>query len=81
MNILSYNIKRGGSISKRKRVNFLLNSSRVDICFLQETNLGSFNDNLARSFWGNEEVDWTTCNWTGASEGMVILWKKGDARS
>lgn len=78
MNLISYNIRGGVFISKRKRISFLLNSSKVDICFLQETKLSSFNDNLAKSFWGGIEVDSTASFSEGASDGMVILWKKSD---
>ncbi|XP_058762540.1 uncharacterized protein LOC131635919 [Vicia villosa] len=59
------------------RVSFLLASSKVDVCFIQETKLSSFNDVVARSFWGGIEVDWTVSHSEGASGGMANLWKKG----
>lgn len=50
MNILLYNIRGGGFLSKRKRIIFLLNTEKVDVCFLQETKAVSFSDSLANSY-------------------------------
>ncbi|XP_058761236.1 uncharacterized protein LOC131634588 [Vicia villosa] len=77
MNLISYNIRGGGALSKRKRISVLLKVSKVDLCFIQETKLPCFNDNLASSLWGGNEVEWTSSNSEGASGGMVVLWKKG----
>ncbi|XP_058785888.1 uncharacterized protein LOC131660624 [Vicia villosa] len=77
MNLLSFNIRGGGSFSKRKRVSFLIQSNNIDVCFVQETKLSDFNDVIAGSFWGNKEVDWTESHSKGASGGMVILWRQG----
>lgn len=48
MNIFSYNIRGGRVVSKRKRIIYFLNSSKVDVCFIQETKLSCFNDYLTR---------------------------------
>ncbi|XP_058742529.1 uncharacterized protein LOC131615027 [Vicia villosa] len=77
MNVLSYNIRGGCMSSKRKRVSFLIQSNNIDVCFIQETKLHVFNESLACDFWGNKEVEWTTCNSVGAAGGMVILWRRG----
>lgn len=50
MNIFSYDIRGGGTVSKRKRISFLLNSSNIDVCFLQETKISNFNNLYAKSF-------------------------------
>ncbi|XP_058726795.1 uncharacterized protein LOC131598187 [Vicia villosa] len=76
MNLLTYNIRGGGALSKRKRVSFLLQSLKIDICLLQETKIPCFSDSLAKSFWGENGVEWTASNSVGAAGGMVILWKK-----
>lgn len=55
---------------------FLLQSKKIDICFIQETKLPVFNDLLTRTFWGSKNVEWTVCNSLGAASGMVILWRK-----
>lgn len=77
MIILSYNIRGGGIVSNRKRISYLLNSCKVDVCFLQETKITNFNDSYANSFWGRSIMDWTTSNSSGASGGMAILWMRG----
>lgn len=50
MNLLSYNIRGGGASSKRRRFDFLIQSNKIDVCFIQETKFSSFNDALACSF-------------------------------
>lgn len=50
MNFMSYNIRGGGIPSKRKRVNFLIQSYNVEVCFIQETKFPCFNENLTRDF-------------------------------
>ncbi|CAL5195683.1 unnamed protein product [Lathyrus oleraceus] len=76
MNILSLNIRGGGSRTKRKRVSFLIQSSKFDICLLQETKTKQFDCSIACEFSGNNEVDLASCDSVGASGGMVILRKK-----
>lgn len=77
MNLLSYNIRGGGSPSKRRRISFILQSSKVNVCFIQETKQSAFSDILASSFWGGRDVEWTAKNADGATGGLVILWRKG----
>lgn len=48
----------------------------MEVVFIQETKFSTFNDILAKYFWGSDDVDWTNSNSEGASGGMVILWKK-----
>lgn len=50
MNILPFNIRGGGSLIKRKRVSYLISSGNFNVCFLQETKLSSFDDDVAKSF-------------------------------
>ncbi|XP_058786284.1 uncharacterized protein LOC131660936 [Vicia villosa] len=54
----------------------MLQSGKVDVCFLQETKLSSFNLKLAEELWGAKDVDWTHLDSTGASGGSAILWRK-----
>lgn len=42
---------------KRKRISYLLNKEKVDVCFLQETKVKEFNDSFANSFWGGGDTD------------------------
>lgn len=62
MNILSYNIRGGGNVVKRKRIRFLLNAEKVDVCFLQETKLLGFSDSISNYFWGGGDIDWRASN-------------------
>src|SRR3954468_10495952 len=76
MNLLSYNIRGGGALSKRKRVSFLIQSFNIDICLLQETKIPCFSDIFAKNFWGGNGVELIASNSVGAAGGMVILWRK-----
>lgn len=55
----------------------MLNVEKLDLCFLQETNIYGFSDSIANSFLGDGVTDWTTSNYIRASGGTEILWKKG----
>lgn len=77
MNILSYNIRGGGILSKRKRFSFLWNTSKVEVFLIQKSKLSLCTDVIASYFWGGNKVDWTTSNLVGDLGGMIILWKKG----
>lgn len=48
--------KRGSTVM-RKRFSYMIYSRKIDICFLQETNLTCFGDSVASSFWGSKDVD------------------------
>lgn len=56
---------------------YLFYSILLDVCFIQEIKLQCFSDLIAEAFWGNKEVEWTTCNSIGEDGGMFILWRKG----
>lgn len=62
MNLMSYNIRGGGISSKRKRISFLIQSYKLEVCFIQETKISCFNEILTSSFWGSKEVEWTMSN-------------------
>lgn len=42
MNLMLYNIRGDGIPSKGKRVSFLIQSNRIEVCFIQETKLMFF---------------------------------------
>lgn len=52
MNRLSYNIRGSGMLSKRKRIGFLIQSNKTDLCFLQETKINGFDESVASFFMG-----------------------------
>ncbi|XP_058766042.1 uncharacterized protein LOC131639577 [Vicia villosa] len=77
MNFYPYNIRGGGIPSKKKRISYLIQSNKVEVCFIQEIKISSFNDSLACDFWGSRDVEWTASNSVGAAGGMVIFWRRG----
>lgn len=51
----------------------MLQSGKVDVCFLQETKLSLFNLNLAEGLWRAKDMEWTHLDSVGTSGGLVIL--------
>ncbi|XP_058783757.1 uncharacterized protein LOC131658488 [Vicia villosa] len=76
MIILSYNLRGGGNQTKRKRVDFLIQKSDVDLCFIQETKLSGIGLNLVKEMWGDVDVEWSYLDANGASSGILTMWKK-----
>ncbi|XP_058783675.1 uncharacterized protein LOC131658395 [Vicia villosa] len=55
-------------------------ASKVDVCFLQETNIPDFDLNKAEDLWGDKDVEWTHMNSNGACGGSVILWRRNSLK-
>lgn len=73
MIVVTHNIRGGGSVIKKKRIGFLNQSGKMDVCFLHETKLQKFDAKLAEELWGAKEVEWLNLDSTGAYGGLVIL--------
>lgn len=76
MNFLSLNIRGRGSRIKRKRINFIINSGKVDLCFLLEIKFNHGDTSVFKELWGRNEMEWTSFIFVGASGGLLILWRK-----
>ncbi|CAK8570842.1 unnamed protein product [Lathyrus sativus] len=77
MNILSINLRGGSSVVKRRRLAHLIQSGKVDICFVQESKLVAVNLEMTSSLWGDPNVECSESGACGASGGIIILWRKG----
>lgn len=76
MIILSFNIRAGDSLSKKRRLNHIIRKGKANIVFLQETKILVMNDTIAMSLWGVKEIEWTTLGSNGKSGGIIIRWRK-----
>lgn len=76
MIIVTINIRGDGSFIKTKRIGYMNQAGRVDVCMLQETKLPSFSLKIAGEFWGLKEVEWSHLDSVEASGGLVMLWRK-----
>lgn len=76
MIIISYNIRGGGSRTKRKRVVFLVQKGEADVIFIQETKLCNVELSTIKDIWGDDRVEWSYSDANGASGGMLTMWKK-----
>lgn len=72
----SYNIIWRGLSSKKKKISYLLKSSKVVICFLQETKLTTFDEPMARSILWEKSSLSVNYSFTGPSfVGINVDWK------
>lgn len=77
MNIFSTNIRRLGSLLKRKYVSSLIRREGFDFCLIQETKAESVSDNFIFELWGGINVEWSFKPSLGNSGGIISLWRKG----
>ncbi|CAK8571504.1 unnamed protein product [Lathyrus sativus] len=76
MIIGSLNIRGGGNTSKRKRISCCIKSSNTNIFFIQESKLKVADPSVIGGIWSGQDIDWASCNMSGLSGGLIILWKK-----
>ncbi|CAK8579123.1 unnamed protein product [Lathyrus sativus] len=77
MNIVTYNIKRCGSLVKRKKIRSYLTKGGADICFIQETKSCKMNDEVVQSIWGSSDYLWPALDFRGQSGEIFTIWRKG----
>lgn len=72
MNIVSINIRGGGSLVKRRRTYNLIKSGKVDFVLIQETKCDSVDDKFGSSFWSQEEISCSCSFSSGKSGGFAF---------
>ncbi|XP_058741814.1 uncharacterized protein LOC131614210 [Vicia villosa] len=75
MIIGTLNIRGGGSLIKRKRVNNIICKGRADFFMIQETKLEDISETLAESFWSGDDIGYSFLASEGRSGGIVSLWR------
>ncbi|XP_058775485.1 uncharacterized protein LOC131649744 [Vicia villosa] len=75
MIIGSLNIRGGCSVLKRGRISNIIKKGLADIFLIQETKVVDMKDDIAKSFWKNEDVAYSFSNSSGMSGGIITLWK------
>lgn len=78
MNIVSINIRGGGSLVKRRRIYNLIKSGKVDFVLIQETKCDSVDDKFVSSFWSQEEISCSCSFSSGKSGGLFSIWKSSE---
>jgi hypothetical protein len=58
------------------RVRNLIRQWKADVICLQETKLEIISNNIVRSLWGCQFVDWCYAASCGASGGIMLMWDK-----
>ncbi|XP_058784882.1 uncharacterized protein LOC131659750 [Vicia villosa] len=76
MIIGSLNIRRGGSLLKRKRISKIIKEGNAEIFLIQESKLNKVDHNLVKLLWNREKVGWSYSSSTGNSGGITTLWKE-----
>ncbi|CAK8571450.1 unnamed protein product [Lathyrus sativus] len=59
MIIVSYNIKGGGSLIKRRRIRYTLASGKTDICLIKESKFNVLDSSKIFSFGYVKDVCWS----------------------
>lgn len=65
MIIGTLNIRGGGNISKRKRINNIISTGKAEIFFIQESKLRVLKSSIMKSFWRNPDMGWSSNNAMG----------------
>ncbi|XP_057808814.1 uncharacterized protein LOC131023285 [Salvia miltiorrhiza] len=73
MIVLSYNIRGLGSIIKQRDI---IRNQKVDMCFIQETKMIEFKEEVCRSWWGHNSTETAVRNSEGRSGGILCAWNK-----
>lgn len=73
---MSFNIIGGGNRVKKRRINHIIQSGEINLCFLQESKLCVIDGNLAALLWGNKDVEWSEIGVVRVGGGIVIFWRK-----
>ncbi|XP_058763936.1 uncharacterized protein LOC131637356 [Vicia villosa] len=76
MIIGSFNIREGGRLIKRKRIGQIVKNGKADIFLIQESKLESVDVGIINSFWPGEKVGWSFSGSSGASGGLISIWKE-----
>ncbi|XP_058777373.1 uncharacterized protein LOC131651709 [Vicia villosa] len=69
--------KGGGNFLKRKKVNSIISQGKADIFFIQESKLEVVDCATVSCFWRKVDVGWSFSKSSGASGGLIMLWKEG----
>ncbi|XP_058741846.1 uncharacterized protein LOC131614250 [Vicia villosa] len=76
MIIGSLNVRGGGSLLKRRRINSIINKGKADIFVIQETKVMLMEESIAKSFWRKDNIGYSFSNSVGRSGGLITLWKE-----
>ncbi|XP_058762006.1 uncharacterized protein LOC131635401 [Vicia villosa] len=77
MIIGSFNIRGGGNLIKRKRIAQIVKNGKEDIFLIQESKLETVDVGIVNSLWPNEKVGLSFSGSSGASGGLITIWKEG----
>ncbi|CAK8544879.1 unnamed protein product [Lathyrus sativus] len=75
MNCITYNIRGGGTSTKRRRIRETINKGKTDICFIQETKRQNMTEEFVKSFWGVDRCEWSATPSIGQSGGLITIWR------
>lgn len=74
MKMLNYNIRGLGSQVKRRELQMLIRSHKIEICCVQETKMEDISEEVCREIWGPVRLGWGKKDAVGRSGGMLITW-------
>lgn len=74
MKIFSFNVRGLGKKAKRREIKEMLKKNNIDFCCIQETKLGSMENRICNSIWGDRNYDWVCKEANGNSGGILSIW-------
>ena len=74
MKILSWNVRGLGRDDRRRRVKEFLRQKNVDMVLLQETKKSNIDDNVIRSLWPSDSVEYMEVDAEGSAGGILCIW-------
>ncbi|KAL7194493.1 hypothetical protein ACSBR1_034841 [Camellia fascicularis] len=75
MKLLSWNIRGIGRSEKRRKIRNIVQERMVDVLFLQETKKVGVSEELVKSIWPYDDLEYMSVDADGFSGGVLCVWK------
>ncbi|XP_028096963.1 uncharacterized protein LOC114296821 [Camellia sinensis] len=75
MKLLSWNIRGVGRSEKRRKIRIIVQKRMVDVLFRQETKKAGVFEELVKSVWPYDDMEYMSVDADGFSGGILSVWK------
>ncbi|CAL5385523.1 uncharacterized protein LOC114290665 [Camellia sinensis] len=77
MKILSWNIRGLGRQEKRRMIKKIIRERKIDIALFQETKKAIESNDMVRSLWTRDKMEYMVVNSDGLAGGLLCIWDPG----
>ncbi|XP_028072866.1 uncharacterized protein LOC114275081 [Camellia sinensis] len=74
MKILSWNVRGLGRKEKRSKIKKIVRERQVDIALFQETKKAELSEEVVRSVWAKEKMEYMGVDAEGSAGGLLCIW-------